>query len=402
MSMYQLIIYLSIIYAFVYLRTWIFLQDGLTKPQMDIPSSATSRYHLNLSRVTRHSNSTRLILLWTDFFGDHTWEVEEGRYTFDRLQCPVKDCYLTDDRNVIGQSSAVLFHVPNIMDEDPPGPRHPDQRWVYVVLESPIALYDAGRVVRPWRGQFNWTMSYRLDSDIVLPYGEVRKLSKPLPRPDYHAVAKSKTKLVAWMVSHCNTHSRREDYVYQLQKYIPVDIYGECGDSFCPRDYGGKDSGCQSMINKTYLFYLAFENANCTDYITEKLFKILPLDVVPIVRGSAEMYRRQVPHKWYINTEDFTSPRELAGYLLHLQKNLDKYVQYFEGKEKYEFTFHMGLNEVSSWCDLCRKLHDPSELPSVYQDETQWWSVHDCTNPTDLPLAMYAFFLWVSIIKKPN
>jgi hypothetical protein len=31
----------------------------------------------------------------------------------------------------------------------------------------------------------------------------------------------------------------------------------------------------------------SFENSVCDDYVTEKLFKILPFDVVPIVYGGA-------------------------------------------------------------------------------------------------------------------
>ena len=36
-----------------------------------------------------------------------------------------------------------------------------------------------------------------------------------------------------------------------------------------------------------YKFYLAFENNNCQDYVTEKFFKILHLrNTIPIVRGA--------------------------------------------------------------------------------------------------------------------
>jgi hypothetical protein len=55
-----------------------------------------------------------------------------------------------------------------------------------------------------------------------------------------------------------------------LQKYIPVDIYGKCGTQKCPRS---TETECYEMLNRDYKFYLAFENANCKDYLTEKLFE---------------------------------------------------------------------------------------------------------------------------------
>ena len=39
--------------------------------------------------------------------------------------------------------------------------------------------------------------------------------------------------------------------------------------SRCPRAQGNK---CFNMLNTDYKFYLAFENSNCRDYITEKFF----------------------------------------------------------------------------------------------------------------------------------
>ncbi len=35
--------------------------------------------------------------------------------------------------------------------------------------------------------------------------------------------------LISWMVSNCGTHSERENFVEELQQFIDVDIYGECG-----------------------------------------------------------------------------------------------------------------------------------------------------------------------------
>ena len=42
------------------------------------------------------------------------------------------------------------------------------------------------------------------------------------------------------------------------------------------------------MISEEYLFYLAFENGLCTDYVSEKFFKVMPYNTVPVVYGAAD------------------------------------------------------------------------------------------------------------------
>ena len=55
-----------------------------------------------------------------------------------------------------------------------------------------------------------------------------------------------------------------------FNRYIAVDIYGKGGWLSCPR--GRDEDECWRMLLTTYKFYLAFENSNCWDYMTEKLF----------------------------------------------------------------------------------------------------------------------------------
>lgn len=115
----------------------------------------------------------------------------------------------------------------------------------------------------------NWTATYRTDSDIVTPYekwvyyDENKRHSGDLRR-NYAA---NKTHLVAWFVSNCHARNNRLQYARELQKHISVDIYGSCGSLRCPRT-----KECYRLLDTTYKFYLAFENSNCVDYITEKLF----------------------------------------------------------------------------------------------------------------------------------
>ena len=133
-------------------------------------------------------------------------------------------------------------------------------------------------------------MTYRLDSDMKQAYGFF-SVVKPLPKkqhlPQYikkfgasHThLAANKTKLVAWLVSNCHSSSAREAYVNELKKHIDVDVYGRCGKNTCPHS---KERDCMSFIEKDYKFYLSFENSLSLDYITEKLFKVMKINVVPI------------------------------------------------------------------------------------------------------------------------
>ena len=124
-----------------------------------------------------------------------------------------------------------------------------------------------------------------------------------------------KEKLVYWVVSNCNTHSKREDYVGILQHYIPVDVYGKCGTFTCSHK-----SDCFDNLSEKYKFYLAFENAICPDYVTEKFFRTLRLPIVPIVMGG-DNYKGLLPSGTYIDVNDFKSIKALANHLIYLDKN---------------------------------------------------------------------------------
>jgi hypothetical protein len=252
-----------------------------------------------------------------------------GQQGFQKLNCPITDCYTTDNRfmlNEMAEFDAIVFHLRTFNIEDLPSTRGKNQRWIFWSLESPqYNMQD----IYPLDGLFNWTMTYRRDSDVVQPYGWIQPIGSIDLRPEVGKINQEmilaikrksrnkKTKLVAWFVSNCQSKSQREQYATTLAKYVQVDVYGECGSMTCERD---NVANCYSMLEQDYKFYLSFENSFCDDYVTEKFFSILQLEVVPIVFGGSD-YSAISPPFSYINAQDFETAAQLAEYLKMLDSN---------------------------------------------------------------------------------
>ena len=285
-----------------------------------------------------------------------------GRQPLIDAHCPVTNCFFTDDEKHYNQSDVVLFDIQTMSGA--PAHRFPNQRFVFYNNEAPTILNPLPFILSKIRfGFFNWTMTYRSDSDIVHRYGRISRK----PSITRAALKKnSKTKLIAWFVSHCSSFSQRDEYVRQLSRFIPVDIYGSCGNLTCSRD---NKSLCLEMLRSDYKFYLAFENSLCPDYVTEKLFQTLMYDTVPVVLGGVDYDRFAPPHS-FIDVRQFESAKQLADYLLLLDRSDHLYARYFDWKRHYEIT----CPTMDGWCDLCRMAHQSETLPSkIYDDVHRWW-----------------------------
>ena len=81
------------------------------------------------------------------------------------------------------------------------------------------------------------------------------------------------------------------------------------------------------MVERDYKFYFAFENSICDDYVTEKLWRALRMNIVPVVLGGYN-YSELLPQKSYIDIKDFSSPEKLADYLQVLNGDDNLYNEY--------------------------------------------------------------------------
>ena len=309
----------------------------------------------------------KVILFYTTWYGNPGWP---GFDAERNVSCDQLTCRFTFNRDEFRRSDAVIFHGRDLpsksslkqVEKSKPS----KQRWIYHINESP---HNAGRNPALFNGMFNWTLTYRVDSDFFSPYGYYAPLTPDEIDRKPKNYAEGKDKLVAWGVSHCGM--LRDEFVEKLLKYIKVDIFGSCARKFSQYESCSKGSQeCNKKLQR-YKFYLSFENSFCTDYITEKYWdNPLSHNIVPVVMGGASYEKLAIPGS-FINVVDFESVEALAKYLIYLNSNDTAYNEYFMWKRKFK-----PAPLIPGWpCSLCAALNNDSSPAKVYDNLGDFWGV---------------------------
>ncbi|CAG0924913.1 unnamed protein product, partial [Notodromas monacha] len=286
---------------------------------------------------------------------DLQWIPSRGTEAFSH--CPVKKCDLQRGPGLPFSKDVdlVIFHFNVNMERTH---EHRDQIWVLWTQESPT-MYSS---MKSPPHSINWTATYRKDSDIPLLMGKWMYFNEQIKaQPQTENLAKNKTKKVAMFTSNCNAKNNRLQYAKELSKHIQVDIYGRCGSLKCSRNNKSK---CFEMLKRDYKFYLAFENSNCRDYITEKFFdNALQNNVIPIVMGAEKKdYLEVAPLNSFLHVDDFQSPKSLAKKLHEIDKDDGQFNSFFQWHGTGQFA-KMFENVM---CLFCARLHDPHKKPKSY------------------------------------
>ena len=236
----------------------------------------------------------------------------------------MEGCQLTDDRSVYHKAHAIMFHHRDIngVGNLPQEPRPWFQKWIWFNSESPAncphipALNDV----------FNLTSSYRLDSNIPVPYGYLTQLT---PQDESFKLPE-KDKLVCWVVTNWNPQFKRVQLYEEMKNHIKIEVYGRAFNRHLSGDeYNRLLPSCK--------FYLAWENSIYRDYMTEKLFNAMSVGTVPVVLGDSRAnYEEHIPGDSFIHVDDFSSPKELAERLMYLDNNHTEYMKYFEWRQRYK------------------------------------------------------------------
>ncbi|NXJ64432.1 FUT10 fucosyltransferase, partial [Rostratula benghalensis] len=278
-------------------------------------------------------NHYLVLLWWSPLTG------ETGRLS----QCGEDVCFFTVNKTYQHNqmTRAFLFYGTDFSIGTLPLPHEGYHDWALFHEESPKNNYKLFH--EPTITLFNHTATFSRHSHLPLTtqYLEgievLKSLRYMIPLQMKNNLRKRLAPLV-YVQSDCNPPSDRDSYVRELMCHIEVDSYGEClHNRDLPqhlRNPTAMDDGNFYKILAQYKFILAFENAICEDYITEKLWWSLKLGVVPVYFGSPSVVDWLPSNKSAILVSSFSHPQDLAHYIKTLDRNDQEYESYLQWKLK--------------------------------------------------------------------
>ena len=341
-----------------------------------LPESSSQA--VSTPQIPMTESRSKVLLIWTKLFGESIWdELLEGMLPCAQYNINVS-CRITYNKNEYEHSELVAFHgrgndfaVSNLPDLSK---RSPHQRWVYCNRESPMnyGLLSIPSQGKRLNGLFNWTMTYRVDSDIDLRYA----LIVPGETSDEYNTQKSRGGTAVAVIRNCL--QQRMNYIHELQKHMQVHVYGECGTYNCP-----SGDACFDMLKGKYKFYLSFENSVCKDYVTEKFyFNALQHNMLPVVINGGNFSDPTVaPPGCCIKASNFKGARELAEYIKMVARNSTLYNNYFKWHSRYTV---QEEPRTKVFCRACHKLYTDSET-KVYHNLYSWFGTEENCVPYPSP-----------------
>ncbi|KAF2883432.1 hypothetical protein ILUMI_22742 [Ignelater luminosus] len=334
------------------------------------------------------SKKNYTILNWKYADYGHPRHIE--RFTDSYLDpfenCSVRNCKITYKNEYLQTADLVLFEIYFLPHRNalPTRSNNSNQIWSFIMEESALNAFSWFERISDYPnldGVFNWAVNYRMDSDVPFPYGRTTALpQEDIGKFNFEEWNKNKKQdvLITMMNSRCFARNSRFAYVRKLHKYVDVDRYGECGRNSCSGYY---TRDCKVLSR--YKFYLAFENSNCNEYITEKVWwNSFQKNAIPIVMGTTQDILDQIlpPHS-YIHINDFVNPKDLADYIIHLNNTPSELRKYLEWRNYFKILNEHGYFQSKSelYCRICEALNYNNKTPiKVYRDLKKYWLENQC------------------------
>ena len=248
-----------------------------------------------------------------------------------------------------------------LVDERIP-PRPPMSLWVYLIGESPFENGNRNNVaLKALNGTINVMMTYQRIATVHAPFGRFTPRAVPLDTIPSN-IFPSRSKLAVIVMSNCDSRLRN-DQLKILQKYIDIDVIGKCGnikDTLCD----ARSPDCYTHLAKTYYYYVAFENSDCADYITEKTWRnSLQAGMVPIVWSLTIDHASMLPPHSYISLMDYSSIKAAAGAISTTAQHAQLYQRYHTWRKYYDIEVPSPIDHAESLCKYAHQHRDEAIPP---------------------------------------
>ena len=158
----------------------------------------------------------------------YTWPFKPGDHHFVENHCEVDKCFFTYDQEHVQYSDALLYYSTDLMyDErflDLHSAQLPQQLWVFVSSDPPEPREELDEL----DGVFNMAITYRSDSDIVIPHGAAMLRTQTIPQTsDYLS---GRHGFILWHVTDCDLLDSTpiSSFIDKLQVMVPLRIVSNC------------------------------------------------------------------------------------------------------------------------------------------------------------------------------
>ena len=271
---------------------------------------------------TLNKNSSRIltvpdkpvikIVVYDNIVGYLNW-IQDWFIKHAATKCPNSVCNLSRDKSSIDRADIIVFHAPTHNREGLRFPRNVRKGSIKVLfsLEQPKyaqILSDREDIQANFDLLATYSMSHYYPGTSVpnMPLTYYPLNIKPpeavlLPAKPFSEKTGYNTGVnVVVFTSNCKAAgaAQRTTFVKELMKYIPVHSYGKCFNNReepeMPEDPSwppqAQRRGRKVKVLSHYKFYLAFENLEVQDYVSEKIFEGLLAGSLPVYRGTQGLH----------------------------------------------------------------------------------------------------------------
>lgn len=285
-------------------------------------------------------------------------------------------CIISEDRNTLQDADLVIFHAPTHYQV--PSKRPLKAIYAMFSMEQPkyaTFLSDTQYLTKHFQLLATYSHSERYPGthipNLPLTYFPLNILSPSAvlqpSRPFADKTGYNSKVSVAIFTSNCHAAgaSQRFKYVEELARLIPIHSYGKCHkniDEPKMADDPRWPAPAQRRARKVkilsyYKFYLAFENLEVDDYVSEKVFEGLFAGTVPIYRGAQQIANFMPSNDSFINANEMF-PAQLAVLLHELENDEKRYSRYLAFKraplsERFQEMALRSYTHPNVLCRLC-------------------------------------------------